>query len=150
MYLAAFEKCLQNQKIEAFRTAFRIEQVRGLLTADTHSLLKSRGSVKRLVISPAVLDIDLEMFGLSPATRITCYGYKSRDIAELDSLLGERWDILCKPEGCRYITNIRLRLKKDLTNLASISAATCRLDIPEKGSYREVLWQDMNPVDDDK
>lgn len=62
----------------------------------------------------------------------------------LDKLLGDKWDITESDQGVRFITCVKLKISKDYTLTATISAALCRglTNIPK--DYRMSLEADIN------
>ena len=131
---------MDNQQNAAFRRKYRSRQVVTLLKTAVESLLTSKAANRRFTIMPVVLDVDLTLFDMTLKQKSVAYAYgqDSADISQLDSLLGERWDV----HESKYITRIRFNLKNE-SLLVSMAAAICRQEIPDN-NYREVLFSDIN------
>lgn len=123
-----------------YRKLVRQQELKNAILVEVQAALRSKFSKRRFSLGISTLEIDLSLFELDFfSKRHAKYSYYHDNLWQLDSLLGDKWDILFKDNILSFVTQITISLTKQNILQGSISRAQSYDSMTIDKNYRTAL-----------
>lgn len=120
-----------------YKLAVRKMQLGRLLRKEICSALCGKGSRRSFCLGPCCLDTDFKIFCLDGFDKKE-FSYPAGTLADLDSLLGERWDVQQLQNRIQFVTSILVRINENWVISGTITSSISWKLTPQN-NYRSDL-----------
>lgn len=128
-----------------YRKLLRLQELRQAILKEVHAALHSKVPKRRFTLGISNLEIDLSLFNIDFfCQRHVKYSYHDDSLGQLDGLLGDKWDALCKDGIVSFVTQVTISLTKQSMLQGSISHAHCYDSVSMDKTYRKRLASYIN------
>ncbi|KAJ8050219.1 hypothetical protein HOLleu_03333 [Holothuria leucospilota] len=124
----------------------RVLCIKSLALKEMKSLLQGKAPKRLFSWGLCQLDIDPLLFNIGfPGTTRAVFSYSKGNLAKLDTVFGEKWDILVEGTTCSFVTQMVVWITKD--NLLNASVQVSKMGLPShlQRDYRKQLMDILPP-----
>ncbi|KAJ8026153.1 hypothetical protein HOLleu_33913 [Holothuria leucospilota] len=137
----ALQHSLKRSKIDFhYRVQVRRTQIGRHLRNEIRAALKSKLNCRMVSLGVSSLDTDLEILGIDPLKQDTSeFSYKKGNLASLDLLMGDRWDVELQDGRTSFVTSVVFKVNNKDVVIAKVSTAYSWIDALATDHYRRDL-----------
>lgn len=146
----AYVATVQNMKSSDYRKLYRKMQLKTVVLKEVKQSLKTTSFQRSVSLGPLNFEHDFDIFGLRiPDVRSATFELKRDNLSELDTLLGEKWDLRVHEAGANFVTAFKVRITQDYALHLSVKTATAMLTIDtESPRYRQQIFSFLSRQSD--
>lgn len=108
-----FQMCREQLKENfIFRRLVRQNSLMKSLHKEVRAAFASTSLRRSFCLGLCAMDVDLDLFNLNWFDRKrSVYSYRDGTIGNMDFLMGERWDVCCKGDQTKFVTQLLIWLR---------------------------------------